>query len=157
MPEMADILRAAVPEYLAKYGERMLPSHKRALNDIVLCRTRPLGGKTYYCEPCDQYHYSYYSCKNRSCPKCGNEDATRWLTAQSALLLPVQYFMVTTTLPAQLRPVARRNQKLIYGLLLRCSAGAIQRLASDPEWVGGEIGLLGVPQTWRRDMRYQCA
>ena len=48
MSEMADILRAAVPEYLAKYGERMLPSHKRALNDIVLCRTRPLGGKTYY-------------------------------------------------------------------------------------------------------------
>ena len=154
MSEMADILRAAVPEYLAKYGERMLPSHKRALNDIVLCRTRPLGGKTYYCEPCDQYHYSYHSCKNRSCPKCGNEDATRWLAAQSALLLPVQYFMVTSTLPAGLRPVARSNQKLIYGLLLRCTAGAIQRLASDPEWVGGNIGLLGVPQTWRRDMRY---
>jgi len=151
---MADILRASSPEYLAKYGDRMLPSHKRAIEDIILCRTRPLGGKVYQCEPCDEYRYSYHSCKNRSCPKCGNDDATKWLAAQNALLLPVQYFMVTSTLPKELRRVARANQKLIYGLLLRKTAEAIQKLARDPQWVGGEIGLLGVPQTWKRDMGY---
>lgn len=154
MPEMADILRRCAPGYLAKYGQRMLPSHKRAINDIMLCRTRPLGGKVYRCEPCDEYRYSYHSCGNRSCPKCGNDDATRWLAAQHALLLPVQYFMVTSTLLEELRPVARSNQKLIYGLLLRLTAEAIQKLARDPQWVGGEIGLLGVPQTWRCDMGY---
>ncbi len=154
MPELADIFRAKAPEYRAKYGQRMLPSHKRAIDDIILCRTRPLGGKTYYCKPCDKYRYSYHSCKNRSCPKCGNDDATKWLAAQNALLLPVQYFMVTSTLPAELRPVARSNQKLIYGLLLRSTAQAIRKLARDPEWVGGEIGLLGIPQTWKRDMGY---
>jgi len=139
---------------VAKYGPRMLPSQKRAIADIILCRTPPLGGTTYFCEPCEEYRYSYHSCKNRSCPKCGNDDATRWLAAQNALLLPVPYFLVTTTLPKELRPVARRNQKLIYGLLLRTTAEAIQKLARDPEWVGGEIGLLGVPQTWKRDMGY---
>jgi len=154
MPEAADIFRACAPEYLAKYGKHILPSHKRAITDIILCRTRPLGGETYYCEPCDQYHYSYHSCKNRSCPKCGNDDATKWLATQNALLLPVKYFMVTSTLPAQLRPVARSNQKLIYGLLLRCTAEAIQKLAQDPEWVGGNIGILGVLQTWKRNMDY---
>lgn len=154
MPEAADIFRTCAPEYLAKYGKHILPSHKRAITDIVLCRTRPLGGKTYYCEPCDKYRYSYHSCKNRACPKCGNDDATNWLTAQNALLLPVPYFLVTSTLPAQLRPVARSNQKLIYGLLLRCTAEAIQLLAHDPEWVGGNIGLLGVLQTWKRNMDY---
>jgi uncharacterized protein (UPF0212 family) len=154
MPEMADILRDSAPEYMVKYGDRMLPSHKRAITDIILCRTRPLGGKTYYCEPCEEYRYSYHSCKNRSCPKCGNDDATRWLAAQTALLLPVQYFMVTSTLPQELRRVARSNQKLIYGLLLRKTAQAIQKLARDPKWVGGEIGLIGVPQTWKRDMGY---
>jgi len=154
MPEMADILRAVAPEYLAKYGERMLPSHKRAINDIILCRTQPLGGKVFRCNPCDEYRNSYHSCKNRSCPKCGNDDATHWLAVQTALLLPVQYFMVTSTLPKELRRVARSNQKLIYGLLLRTTAEAIQKLARDPKWVGGEIGLLGVPQTWKRDMGY---
>jgi predicted nucleic-acid-binding Zn-ribbon protein len=154
MPEMADILRTSAPEYLAKYGADMLPSHKRAIEDIILCRTRPLGGKTYFCEPCDEFRYSYHSCKNRSCPKCGNDDANKWLAAQNALLLPVQYFMVTSTLPDELRPVARKNQKLIYGLLLRMTAEAVQKLARDPEWVGGNIGLLGVLQTWKRDMGY---
>ncbi len=151
---MADILRASAPGYMAKYGQRMLPSHKRAINDIILCRTQPLGGKVFRCNPCDEFRYSYHSCKNRSCPKCGNDDATRWLAVQTALLLPVQYFMVTSTLPKELRRVARSNQKLIYGLLLRTTAEAIQKLAQDPKWVGGEIGLLGVPQTWKRDMGY---
>lgn len=154
MPEMADILRDSAPEYMAKYGQRMLTSHKRAIEDIIRCRTRPLGGRVFRCEPCEEYRYSYHSCKNRSCTKCGNDDATRWLAAQDALLLPVQYFMVTSTLPEELRPVARSNQKLIYGLLLRTTAEAIHKLARDPEWVGGQIGLLGVPQTWKRDMGY---
>jgi hypothetical protein len=154
MPEAADIFRAIAPEYLAKYGPNMLPSHKRAIDDIVLCRTKPLGGKTYYCEPCDEFRYSYHSCKNRNCPKCGNDDATKWLATQNALLLPVKYFMVTSTLPAELRPVARSNQKLVYGLLLRCTAEAIAKLAQDPEWLGGYIGLLGVLQTWKRNIDY---
>lgn len=154
MAEMADIFRACGQAYWVKYGKKMLPSHKRAMRDIVRCRTEALGGRCYRCEPCDDYRYSYHSCKNRSCPKCGNDDATRWLAAQKALLLPVRYFLVTSTLPAELRPVARSNQKLIYGLLLRQTAAAIQKLARDPQWVGGEIGLLGVPQTWKRDMGY---
>ncbi len=136
MPELADIFRASAPEYRAKYGDRMLPSHKRAITDIILCRTRPLGGKAFQCNPCDEYRYSYHSCKNRSCPKCGNDDATKWLTAQSTLLLPVPYFLVTSTLPAGLRRVARSNQKLIYGLLLRTTAEAIQKLARDPKMGG---------------------
>lgn len=113
-----------------------------------------MGGRVFRCEPCEVYRYSYHSCKNRSCPKCGNDDATRWLAAQRALLLPVDYFMVTSTLPAELRPVAHSNQKLIYGLLLCKTAEAVQKLARDPEWVGGDIGLMGVLQTWQRNMQY---
>jgi hypothetical protein len=154
MAEMADIFGACGQVYWDKYGPRMLPSHKRAMCDIVRCRTEALGGHCYHCEPCDDYRYTYHSCKNRNCPKCGNDDATKWLVAQSALLLPVQYFMVTSTLPKELRRLARSNQKLIYGLLLRTTAEAIQKLARDPEWVGGEVGLMAVLQTWKRDMGY---
>ncbi len=154
MSEIADILRACVPEYLAKYGLRILPSHKRAIDDIICCRTSELGGMTYYCQPCEQYRFSYHSCKNRHCPKCGNDDANKWLANQSACLLPVQYFLVTSTLPGELRPVARKNQKLIYGLLLRTTAEALGKLALDPKFVGAQIGMLGVLQTWKRDMDY---
>jgi len=154
MAEMANIFRACGQAYWAKYGKKMLPSHKRALRDIQQCRTEVLGGRCYHCQPCDNYRYSYHSCKNRNCPKCGNDDATKWLTAQQTLLLPVQHFLITSTLPSQLRPIARSNQKLIYGLLLRLSAEAIRTLARDPKWVGGQVGLMGALQTWRRDLGY---
>jgi hypothetical protein len=62
--------------------------------------------------------------------------------------------MVTFTLPDGLRVVARRYQKLIYNLLFRTSAAALQQLASDPRFVGGQIGMVGVLQTWTRELHY---
>jgi hypothetical protein len=76
------------------------------------------------------------------------------LAEQRALLLPVPYFLVTFTLPAPLRALARRHQRMIYNLLFRCSAAALQQLALDPRFVGGQIGMVGLLQTWTRDLRY---
>jgi len=154
MLEVADILRLHGPEYRAKFGARMLPSHHRAMQDIEQCRTQSLGGQVYYCAPCDQHRYSYHSCKNRHCLKCGNDQANQWLEQQKSLLLPVPYFMVTFTLPAELRAVARSKQKTVYHLLFRASSAALLLLAQDPRFVGGRLGMLGVLQTWTRDLRY---
>jgi hypothetical protein len=130
----------------------MPPSHKRAIADIIDCRTPALGGQVYFCDDCADYRYSYHSCKNRNCNKCGHEQAQQWLDAQKSRLLPVIYFMVTFTLHDNLRRVAGSHQRLIYDLLFRTSAAALQKLARDPEYVGGEIGMAGVLQTWTRDL-----
>ena len=103
MLEVADIFRLHGPDYREKFGERMLPSHRRAMQDIETCRTAALGGQLYYCAACDEQWYSYHSCKNRHCPKCQNEQANEWLHEQQSLLLPVTHFLVTFTLPAELR------------------------------------------------------
>jgi len=97
---------------------------------------------------------SYHSCKNRHCPKCQHDAAQQWLEKQRELLLPTPYFMLTFTLPDGLRQIARSNQKLIYNLLFRASAAATQHLARDPRFVGGQIGMIGVLQTWARDLSY---
>ena len=152
--EVADILRLHGPQYREKFGARMLPSHRRAMQDIEQCRTAALGGQLYYCDNCKQQRYSYHSCKNRHCPKCGNQQANEWLDQQQNLLLPIPYFMVTFTLPQELRAVARANQKTIYNLLFRASSQALLKLAHDPRFVGGRVGLVGVLQTWTRDLRY---
>lgn len=154
MAELADIFRVSATKYFEKYGHSMLPSHKRAIRDIILCRTEALGGSVYLCQQCEEHRYSYHSCKNRHCPKCGNDSATVWLAEQNALLLPVPHFLVTVTLPASLRKQARSNQKLVYDLMMRCAAQAIQKLARDPKFVGGQVGIIGVMQTWARDMHY---
>lgn len=121
---------------------------------IEHCRTEALGGQVYHCTSCDQFRYSYHSCQNRHCPKCRNDDATTWLARQQQLLLPVTHFLVTFTLPDPLRKLARSHQKLIYNLLFRTSAAALQKLARDPRFVGGQLGMVGVLQTWTRDLRY---
>lgn len=154
MAELADIFRIHGPAYLAKYGERMLPSHKRAMQDIVQCRTDALGGTTYYCPECADFHYSCHSCKNRHCPKCQNDAADDWMADQHALLLPVPYYMITVTLPCECRSLARSQQKLVYNLFFKSSAAAIQKLALDAKYIGGEIGLIGILQTWSRPGDY---
>ncbi len=154
MLEVADIFRLHGPAYRAKFGDRMLPSHRRAMQDIEQCRTAALGGQVYFCAQCQDQRYSYHSCKNRNCPKCGNEQANEWLNQQQNLLLPTHYFLVTFTLPQELRPLARSNQKTIYQLLFRASSQALLKLAQDPRFVGGQIGMVGVLQTWTRDLHY---
>ena len=154
MVEVAEIFRLHGPEYRAKYADRMPRSHLRAMRDIEACRTASLGGKVYVCKKCADYSYSYHSCKNRNCPKCQNGQANQWLEQQKELLLPVTHFMVTFTLPAELREVARSNQKTVYNILFRASSQALQKLALDPRFVGARIGMVGVLHTWTRDLRF---
>jgi hypothetical protein len=141
MVELAEIFRLHGPQYRAQFGARMLPSHLRAMQDIETCRTASLGGQLYYCAHCDEQRYSYHSCKNRHCPKCQNEQANNWLKEQQSLLLPVTHFLLTFTLPEELRAVARSNQKTIYNLLFRASSQALLQLAHDPRFVGACLGL----------------
>lgn len=83
MLELADIFRLHGTAYREKFGDQMLPSHRRALRDIEQCRTPELGGQLYLCQHCDEARYSYHSCKNRHCPKCQNHQADDWLQQQS--------------------------------------------------------------------------
>lgn len=154
MVEMAEIFRSHGLEYLAKYGERMPRAHKRVMRDILECRTPVLGGQVYVCEKCEQRRYSYHSCKNRHCPKCGNDQGAEWLEEQKELLLPVTHFLVTFTLPEELRRVARSHQKTVYNILFRASSEALQKLALDPRFVGGRLGMVGVLHTWTRALIY---
>lgn len=154
MLEVADIFRLHGPGYRAQFSSQMLPSHRRAMQDIETCRTATLGGQLYYCAQCDEHRYSYHSCKNRHCPKCQNEQAQEWLKTQQSLLLPIPHFLVTFTLPAELRALARSNQKTIYNLLFRASSQALRQLAQDPRFVGARLGMVGVLHTWTRQLLY---
>lgn len=154
MTTLADIFRRHGSEYLKRYGKHMLPSHRKVIRDVMLCRSQYLGGHTWYCDHCKEYHFSYHSCRNRSCPQCQNEKADIWLKMQEKRLLPVEYFMVTFTLPEGLRHVSRSHQKVVYNIFFQTSAQALQKVALDPKYLGGEIGMIGVLQTWTRTMDY---
>jgi hypothetical protein len=154
MTELADVFHHYGPSYRAQFGDKMLPSHHQAMRAIEHCRTPALGGHIYTCDACGETLYLYHSCRNRHCPKCQNDKAYRWLEQQQEMLLPVPYFMLTVTLPGELRSIARNNQQRIYDLLFRASAGAIQSLVQDERFVGGQVGMVGVLHTWGRTLIY---
>ena len=153
MADVADIFRAHWPAYVAKFGRLIPPEQRAAARALMRCRTPALGGQLYRCE-CGQSHYTYHSCNHRACPKCGYDDNAQWLVRQQSRLLPVPYFLVTFTVPGQLREAIRAAQRQWYGALLKESAGALQDLAAHPEHLGAELGLVSVLQSWTRDLRY---
>jgi len=154
MLELADIFRAAGLRYREAHAGQMLPSQHRAMRDIVACRTPALGGSLYKCDECGALDYRYHSCRNRHCPKCQEERAQDWLQRTRTRLLPCDHYLLTFTLPAQLRAVARSHQRVVYAALLREAAAAVQTLAQDGRWVGGTLGILAVLHTWSRTLEY---
>lgn len=154
MLEVADIFCRYGGQYLRTFGNAMLPSHCRAFHDILSCRTPARGGHIFSCNRCGHRVYAYHSCRNRSCPKCHAHDTEAWLEARRKELLPVPYFHVVFTLPKELRRIVRQHQKPLYGILMKAAAKALIKLAADPHYVGGRIGVMAILHTWTRTLVY---
>lgn len=154
MVTLAEVLRQHWAQYERQFGTQILPSHRRAVQAIMACRTRALGAQVYRCAHCQLDHFVYHSCNHRACPQCGIADASQWIEEQKLKLLPVPYYLITFTVPEGLRGWLRSHQKVGYGTLLRQSAGALQDVASRDKYLGGELGCLSVLHTWGRQLQF---
>lgn len=154
MIEVADILRTAAPAYRKANASDLSRADLKVLRDIEQCRTEAMGGHLEICDRCFQGRYSYHSCRNRHCPKCQGERTRRWLDKQRARLLPVSYYLLTFTLPAELRPIARSRPRFVYATLMKAAAAALLKLAADSKYLGATPGILAVLHTWTRAMLY---
>ena len=86
-------------------------------------------------------------------PKCQRLDKERWVAARLEDLLPIAYYHVVFTIPAQLRPLALRNQKVVYGILFRAGGREPQAdRAADSKYLGALIGFIAMLHTWSRTM-----
>jgi hypothetical protein len=155
MPTVADVLRRYGPAYLERFGAAMPAEHKKVLRAITACRTGALGTVLYACRSCGRTHAVGRSCGNRHCPTCQQEKTRGWLEAQIGRLLPCPYFLVTFTLPAELRPLARSRPRVVYAALFEASGAALRALAADPKFLGTDrLGFFGVLHTWGRALEY---
>ena len=150
-PTVAQVIERFAPDYWARYRGRITVDERRALQAILQCRTPALGGHRYACA-CGHEHHAFHSCNHRLCPRCGAADTQAWVEKQLGQLLPVPYYMVTFTLPDQLRSLMRGNRRAME-LLMRCSGQALSELLADPKHCGfHRCGFFGVYQSWRQDM-----
>jgi hypothetical protein len=150
--EVADIFRAFGPAYREVHGNEMPIRHLRAMRAIEICRTAELGGHVDQCDHCGASRISYNSCRNRHCPKCQSLEKQRWLEAREKDLLPTSYFHTVFTLPEGVRPLALRNQKVVYNLLFKSAPETLTQLAKDSKHLGAEIGFMAILHTWSQTL-----
>ena len=128
----------------------------KVMSAIERCRTAALGGHVARCEndTCGHTHIAYNSCRNRHCPKCQAAASRDWLEERRAELLPVPYFHVVFTLPSEIADIAYQNKRVIYGLLFKASAEAMQTIAADKRHLGAKIAITSVLHTWGSAMTH---
>lgn len=148
--EVADIVRAHGEAYRRTYT--LSPAQAAALRAIARCRTAALGGHVEACDACGARQVAYNSCRNRNCPKCQGGERAKWLAAQHAALLPVEYFHIVFTLPHALNALVGVNPRRLYALLFRAAAATLQSFARDPRHLGAELGVTAVLHTWGQNL-----
>ncbi len=146
--EVADIFRAHGPAWRRANAGHVSLGQLKVMSAIERCRTAALGGHVARCEKCAHEHVAYNSCRNRHCPKCQGAAASDWLAAREAELLPVPYFHVVFTVPAQIADIAYQNKAVIYTILFKAAAETLITIAADPKHLGARIGLTAVLHTW---------
>lgn len=152
--EVADIFRAHGPAYRREHAGHLNLPQLKVMSAIENCRTAALGGHAAACTKCGHEHIAYNSCRNRHCPKCQGSTAKDWMQARMEDLLPVEYFHVVFTLPAQITDIAYQNKATVYGLLFKASAQTLLTIAADPKHLGAKIGMTSVLHTWGSAMTH---
>ena len=152
--EVADVFRAAGPAYRAAHAGHLSLHQLKVMSAIEHCRTAALGGHVEACIDCGHWRIAYNSCRNRHCPKCQGAAARTWLAAREADLLPVGYFHVVFTLPAEIAAIAFTNKALLYDLLFKTASETTLTIAADPKHLGARIGITAVLHTWGSAMTH---
>jgi Putative transposase/Transposase zinc-binding domain len=152
--EVADIFRAAGDSYRAAQAGHLSLAQLKVMSAIRNCRTAALGGHLEGCEDCGYLRIAYNSCRNRHCPKCQGAAARQWLAAREADLLPVGYFHVVFTVPAEVADIAFHNKAQVYDLLFQAASETMITIAADPRHLGARIGITAVLHTWGSAMTH---
>lgn len=145
-PSLAEVLRLG----LSVATPRLPTHHWKILRALLACRTPALGGHRYRCEQCQRTHFVPHSCRNRHCPLCQGQAARRWLEQQEAALLPVPYFHLVFTLPHELNPLIRQNQRALYQLLFWAASQTLLEFGQNR--FAAQVGITAVLHTWSQTL-----
>jgi hypothetical protein len=148
--EIADVLRHFKSRFLEQHPQSA--PVQRTLNALERCRTALLGGHVEACDSCGAIRIAYNSCRNRHCPKCQATEREAWMLARENELLPVSYFHVVFTLPAQLNALAIHEPARCYDLLFDSAWETLQTFARDPKHLGAQTGMTAVLHTWGQNL-----
>lgn len=156
MIRLAHIIKEHEDDFLKKYAKLLLPGHLKAIEAIKICRSQHSPKMLVQCEnsECSHKMLLIHSCGHRHCPHCQNHETQAWIDKQLQKQVPADYFMITFTLPAQLRNIAWNKQRLVYSLLFNASWDTVKAFAANDRKLGGMPGAIAVLHTHSRELGY---
>ena len=154
-PTVLGALRRFLPEFLDSSPALSADQH-RALWAITHCRTPALGGRAFACPDCSQIQFAWHSCNHKACPQCGRAATAQWVQRELHKLVEAPYFLVTFTLPAQLRPCFFGPfAKQAYDLFFAAVSGSLSRkLATAKGLLAATSGFTAVLHTWNQQLGF---
>jgi hypothetical protein len=151
---LSTLIETFEADYLAEYADSILPSQRKALAAMRICRTAASQMMRAQCDDCAHTELVPHSCGHRSCPHCQHHESQKWIERQLARQVPASYFLLTFTLPKELRPLAWANQRTLYDLMTRASWETVQAFAQNDSQLQGEAGAITVVHTHSRRLDY---
>ncbi|MGH8859120.1 MAG: IS91 family transposase, partial [Polaromonas sp.] len=154
MITLASIIERFAAHYLSQYPAAALPSHARALDAMKRCRTTLAPRMLAHCGACGEQRLVPHSCGHRNCPHCQHHESQQWIERQLARQVPATYFLITFTLPAELRDLAWRNQSRLYAMLFDCAWDTVHTFSRNDKKLRGNAGAVAVLHTHSRRLDY---
>ena len=154
MTRLVSVITAFEADFLKQYRNRLTPDHYRALAAMKQCRTQASLKMQVKCTGCEHQTLAPHSCGHRHCPHCQHHESQQWLERQLKKQVPAEYFLLTFTLPAEFRALARAHQGVVYELLMRCSWQTVRTFSQNDKRLQGTPGAIAVLHTNTRRLDY---
>ena len=153
---LSTIINKFKHSFLEQYKDSILPSHQKALWDMAHCRHENGPQMLVQCtdHDCGESRYIPHSCGHRSCPHCQNHENQQWIENQLTKRLPAEYYLVTFTLPRQLRNLTGKHQRIVYSLMFACAQETLKTFTQNDKQLSGSAGFTAVLHTHSRELEY---
>jgi hypothetical protein len=154
MIRLATVIDAFETDFLAQYHHRLRAEHRHALSAIKRCRTQASLKMQLQCSACEHQSLVPHSCGHRHCPHCQHHESQQWLERQLKKQVPAEYFLLTFTLPAELRALAWAHQNVLYAALMQCAWQTVHTFSQNDKHLQGTPGAIAVLHTNTRPMAF---
>jgi len=118
------------------------------------CRSTLAARMLAHCGACGAQRLVPHSCGHRNCPHCQHHESQQWIERQLQRQVPAPYFLITFTLPKQLRDLAWQHQRTLYGLLVQCAWQTLDTFCHNDRQLQGTAGAVAVLHTHSRRLDY---
>jgi len=151
---LSSIIQTFEQSFIAQYGSKLSSSPRHALSVMRDCRTKQSLKMLVECADCDQQLYVPHSCGHRNCPHCQAHESQQWIERQLKKQVPADYFLVTFTVPKELRTLVWQHQRTLYDLMIQCSWSTLKTFAQNDKQLQGVAGAITILHTHSRRLDF---